>query len=211
MVCREFFTILIDLGQSEEQIFERIKKDTRFEIRRAATKDNVSCEAPAAEERILGEFCDYYDRFAAAKSQPRVDRRWLSLLASADSLRLSRVCERPGEVLVWHAYHCANRRATLLNSASHYRAEDSNRRSLVSRANRLLHWRDMQHFRNEGFATYDLGGWYEGNTNQQRLAINRFKEEFGGEVVKNFICERALTVKARLFLRVRQLLLGNAI
>ena len=62
-----------------------------------------------------------------------------------------------------------------------------------------------------GISTYDFGGWYDGTTDQERLSINKFKEQFGGQVVKNYICEQALTLKGALFLRLRTSLLGNAI
>ena len=81
----------------------------------------------------------------------------------------------------------------------------------IGRANRFQHWQDIQRFKAEGVSIYDFGGWYEGDRDQERLRINKFKEEFGGEIVKNYICERALTAKAKVFLRVRRLLLGDAI
>ena len=114
--------------------------------------------------------------------------------------------------MVWHAYLRSNHRATLLYSASLFRKFDSSAlRNKMGRANRFQHWQDIQRFKAEGVSVYDFGGWYEGNRDQERLRINRFKEEFGGEIVKNYICERALTVKAKVFLRVRRLLLGDAI
>jgi lipid II:glycine glycyltransferase (peptidoglycan interpeptide bridge formation enzyme) len=100
----------------------------------------------------------------------------------------------------------------LFYSASLFRKVDSSTvRNKIGRANRYLHWQDMQRFKSEGISTYDFGGWYQGESDQQRLSINKFKEEFGGQIVKNYICERALTSKAKIFLRVRRLLLGDAI
>ena len=69
----------------------------------------------------------------------------------------------------------------------------------------------MVRFKSAGISTYDFGGWYEGTTDHERLRINKFKEQFGGEIVKNYICEQALTLKGALFLRIRSSLLGNAI
>lgn len=211
-LCRDFFTILIDLTRSEDEIFTAIKRGTRYEIRHALTKDDhLTCEFPVTQDEAVAQFANYFDEFAAQKSQPRVNRAWLKLLAEAGVLQLTRVSDATA-VLVWHAYHCANHRATLLHSASLIRsADNSARRNFIGRANRLLHWQDMLHFKKGSFTTYDFGGWYEGTTNQQRLSINQFKEEFGGTIVKNYICERAITWKAKLFLRARKLLLGNAI
>jgi lipid II:glycine glycyltransferase (peptidoglycan interpeptide bridge formation enzyme) len=66
-------------------------------------------------------------------------------------------------------------------------------------------------FQSEGEEIYDFGGWYAGKRDQKRLGINRFKEEFGGKIIRNFICESGVTLKGKIFLQVRRLLLGDAI
>ena len=213
MLCREFYTILLDLNRTPQQLLSSIKRDTRYEIRRATDQDRMVYDcANGRDEKVFRLFCDYYDDFATQKGQPKMNRAWLSLLASAGALSLSRVNDSTGEIMVWHAYLRSNHRATLLYSASLFRKFDSSAlRNKMGRANRFQHWQDIQRFKAEGVSVYDFGGWYEGNRDQERLRINRFKEEFGGEIVKNYICERALTVKAKVFLRVRRLLLGDAI
>src|ERR1041384_17450 len=141
MFCREFFTILIDLTRDEEQVFAAIEKDTRYEIRRAQTKDSLACELINPDADSLRTFSDYYDQFAKQKAQAPLDRAWLKLLLDAGAARLSRSLHADGETLVWHFYHWLNRRATLLNSASLAReTDDAGRRQMIGRANRLLHW-----------------------------------------------------------------------
>ncbi len=213
MSCRAFHTILIDLKRDPKELLARMKRDTRYEIRRAADQDQLNCDWRNAQDpQAFQQFGDYYDEFATRKDQPKLNRAWLSLLAVNGSLTLSRVCDSTGETLVWHAYHCSRERATLFYSASLFRKFDSSAiRNKIGRANRFQHWQDMQRFKAEGISVYDFGGWYEGTSDPERLRINKFKEEFGGEIVQNYICERAVTAKAKLFLRVRRLLLGNAI
>ena len=139
-------------------------------------------------------------------------RSWLSLLAESGALSLTRIADPTGDTLVWHGYHCSSQRATLLYSASiSGDRESSAQRTLVGRANRYQHWMDMLSFKAKGLSIYDLGGCYEGTEDQKRLSINRFKEEFGGTIVHNYICERASTLKGSLFLKLRTALLGNAI
>lgn len=213
MLCRAFHTILLDLNGNPQGLLARMKRDTRYEIRRAGNQDQLTCEwRNASDPQAFQNFCDYYDDFAIRKAQPKLNRPWLSLLAGDGAVTLSRVCDSTGETLVWHVYHCSSSRATLFFSASLFRKfDDSAIRNKIGRANRFLHWQDMQRFKSEGISVYDLGGWYEGASDLERLRINKFKEEFGGEIVKNYICERAVTAKAKLFLRTRRLLLGNAI
>src|SRR6266550_3724338 len=213
MLCREFYTITLDLNLDPQQLFSKIKPDSRYKIRRGGARDQLIYEFQnGRDEKGFRQFCDYYDDFATQKAQPKINRAWLSLLASAGALALSQVSDSTGETLVWHAYHRSNHRVMLLSSASLFRKFDSSAlRNKIGRANRFHHWQDIQRFKAEGVSVYDFGGWYEGNRDQERLRINKFKEEFGGEIVKNYICERALTAKAKVFLRVRRLLLGDAI
>lgn len=212
MLCREFYTILLDLKEEPEVLLSKVKKDTRYEINRAGAKDNLFYEyLNARQPDVFDEFCNYYDKFAAQKGQADADRRWLRLMAETGDLLFSRVGEASGEPLVWHAYYRSGQRATLLHSASLFRNSSNTYRNKVGRANRFLHWQDFLNFRAAGVTVYDFGGWYEGDEDEQRLRINRFKEEFGGEVVKNYICELGVTFKGRLFLLVRKLLMGNAI
>jgi len=213
MHCREFYTIILDLNLDAGQLHSRFKRDTRYDIRRAEGQDQLDYDCRnGGDEGVFRQFCDYYDAFAIQKAQPKVNRTWLALLADEDALALSRVSDSTGETLVWHAYHRSPHRVTLFYSASLFRKfASSAQRNKVGRANRYHHWQDMQRFKGEGISVYDLGGWYPGDRDLERLRINKFKEEFGGEIVKNFICERALTTRAKLFLGARRLLLGDAI
>ena len=213
MFCRDFYTVLIDLRRDNETLFASMKRGTRYEIRRAAAQDGLTYTNWNGDDgRVLDEFYEYCDEFLSLKGQPKLDRRWLSVMARAKLLDVSRITDAAGETLVWHGYHRNSERATLLYSASLFRgANTAEYRNKVGRANRYLHWEDIRRLKAEGISTYDLGGWYEGSQDEERLRINRFKEQFGGQIVRNYICERALTLKGAFFLRLRRSLLGNAI
>jgi hypothetical protein len=213
MACRDFYTILLDLNRDSDRLLGDIKRNTRYEVRRAQAQDRLTYDCrDGTDEEAFRQFCDFYDSFAIQKAQPKLNRGWLALLAEARSLLLSQVSDRNGETLVWHVYHRSTQRVTLFYSASLFRKFDSSAvRNMIGRANRYHHWHDIQRFKSEGISTYDFGGWYQGQSDLERLRINKFKEEFGGRIVKNYICESALTAKAKVFLRVRRLLLGDAI
>jgi len=213
MVCREFHTILVDLTRAEENIFADMKRGTRYEIRRAMTRDKLVYEyRDGSDPRFFNEFCADADEFLSQKGQPGIDRHWLTLLTNAGHFEISRIADEAGQTLAWHGYHRSSDRSTLLYSASPFRNKHKpEQNGYAGRANRYHHWRDMLRFKATGVATYDFGGWYDGRDNQERLRINRFKEQFGGEIVRNYICEQPMTFKGSLFLRVRRLLLGNAI
>lgn len=213
MLCREFYTVLIDLTRDSEVLFANMKRGTRYEITRAQTRDDFVYGCwDGNDARVLDEFCECAEEFLKQKRQPKLDRNWLSLLAAAGLLELTHISDELGTKLVWHAYHRSRQRATLLYSVSFFRNNPSLEfRNKVGRANRYHHWQDMLRFKSDGLATYDFGGWYDGTKDLERLRINKFKEQFGGEIVKNYICEQALTLKGALFLRLRTRLLGDAI
>ena len=211
--CREFYSIEVDLQQPETDLFSQMKRNTRYEIRRAQESHQFLYKIGDGNGTpILNEFVDNHDQFAALKGQAKIDRLWMSTVAAEGLLKISRIQDASGQTLVWHAYHLGGERATLLHSVSILRPESSTHlRSQVGRANRYQHWQDILHFKQLGLTIYDFGGWYEKKEDRARLNINKFKEGFGGHIVKTYICERALTLRGRIFLKTRTLLLGNAI
>jgi hypothetical protein len=205
--CDDFHTILIDLDRDEDTIFGGLTKSARYKVRRADDRDGLTCDVwPAGGDAPVEEFVRFFDRFAAGKNLPPVPRDRLDALAAVGALDLSRVRCPDGDTLVWHAHLWTPVRARLLHSASLYRESgDTGFRSLVSRANRWLHWRDLLRYKAQGLATYDLGGWYAGDEDDALLQINRFKEEWGGTVVREFHCAVAGTMRGRLVLHARRL------
>jgi lipid II:glycine glycyltransferase (peptidoglycan interpeptide bridge formation enzyme) len=176
-----------------------MEKGTRYEIRRAH-KEALFTESLEAERSgaALTEFCDFYDRSAALKNLPPMDRNWLGAMARAGELVLTQV--NHGEApLAWHAYHCGSRAAVLLYSmSSHRESSDAAFRQLVGRANRYLHWQDILRFKQKGVAKLDMGGWYGGKDDHALLQINKFKEEFGGKVVDVYNSMAGITIKGKL-------------
>jgi hypothetical protein len=196
-------TILIELAPDPEVLLAAVSKDTRYEIRRAGDKDALQYEVVEATAAAVDEFAGYYAQFAALKGLPPLSSDYLHALARARALDLS-VVRQEGEQLVWHAYYRGRERVRLLHSVSFYRTtEDSARRNLVGRANRYHHWQDICRFRADAIALYDFGGWYEGATDQEKVRINAFKQEFGGIIVPTFSGQHALTVKGQLVLAVQ--------
>jgi hypothetical protein len=105
---------------------------------------------------------------------------------------------------VWHCYVKAGRWVRLVHSASLFRAAaEKAQQNLTSRANRYLHWLDMFRFGESGIDTYDFGGWYSGQEDQEKLRINQFKEGFGGTVASQYNGDRGITLKGILALRLR--------
>ena len=197
---KEVYTLITDLSRPPEDLLAVMTKDTRYEIRRAANKDRITCRSWNTDmAEPLARFIEFYDRCANLKNIPPAPAAYLRVLAVAGVLDLSCAVDAEGKDLVWHAYYRGAQRVQLYHSGSIIRASaDSAFRNLIGRANRYHHWQDMLRFKEAGVIAYDFGGWYAGNSHQDFLRVNRFKEEFGGSVVREFNCRKLITVKARL-------------
>jgi hypothetical protein len=90
-------------------------------------------------------------------------------------------------------------------SASLFRVHDTEHRALISRANRWLHWRSMLYFSEHGATHYDWGGVFEDESAPERLGINRFKKEFGGEPARRFDCLVARSARGHVRLGLKRL------
>src|SRR2546430_17255207 len=109
MICRDFYTILIDLNQDQAVLFSNMKRGTCYEIRRGGNDGLVYDFWTTEDTSGLNEFCDYYDEFAVRQNQPQLRRGWFFLLAASGSLNLSRVADAGGPTLTWHCSHRTDR------------------------------------------------------------------------------------------------------
>src|SRR5262249_37191050 len=92
-----------------------------------------------------------------------------------------------GESLSMHSYLVDRdrKRALLLHTASLFRnADDKQKRNKIGMANRLLHYRDMLFFKEQGCDIYDFGGYAKDTQDQDLININQFKEGFGGTIIE---------------------------
>ncbi|HJS37814.1 MAG TPA: GNAT family N-acetyltransferase [Burkholderiales bacterium] len=195
-------TMVTDLVPEEEAILARFGKDCRYKIRRADTKDGLAFEFSAEPEQRLEGFADFFDAFAKQKGHSPCDRHWLRAACEAGQLALS-AAYRDAEALVWHAHVLCAGTAGLQYTASHFRGQDNDFRALVGRANRWLHWQDMQKFKSMGFSRYDWGGLFADESTPERAGINRFKRDFGGEQVRLYECRVPVSARGRVYLPLR--------
>ncbi len=199
------YTLTIDLSPGEESLFAGFDKTTRYEIRRAEEKDGLRYRSwRSPDQAKVNEFLRFFNEFARTKGLKPPSRHALEVYSNAGVLDLSHADSGEGTSLVWHAHHVENGRARLLLSCSLKSLNEQEQRKLVGRANRALHWNDMRHFKSEGLAIYDFGGWYPGKDDSAKLGINAFKEGFGGKLEKTFNCELALTTRGKVYTLLKQ-------
>src|SRR4051812_47981920 len=140
---RAKFTSMIDLRQDDDALLESFSANTRYEVRRAM-RDGFEFAPVIA----LEAFCSF-----TGLAREVVAPYWPRLVVTQVLLA--------GETISMHSYVVdrAVSRVALHQSVSIYHSEASPaRRSMMARANRWLHFRDMLMFRHDGLVSYDSGG-----------------------------------------------------
>ena len=176
-VRRDFQTKLVDLTVSEDELKAQTSKNTLYKARRAE-RDGVTCHF----EGEVAKFLSFYNEIAKAQGRAPIPR---GLLESARPACRIVHADLDGETQVMHSYLVdqQQKRIRLWHSASRYAAgEDSAARNAIGMANRLLHWQCLLRFKEEGFHLYDFGGYSADTSDKKKMAINRFKDGFGGEL-----------------------------
>jgi hypothetical protein len=204
---RSFFTLLIDLSKTGEQLLGDLSDETAYKIRRARERDKITCECcNPRDPSVMNRFAQMYKTFAEMKGLAPLNRARLDNLAAAGLLDLSAAKDGQGNVLLYHANYRDSRRARQLELPSLYRAlSNSGARNLSGRASRYLTWSNILRYKEQGLNFFDFGGWYPGS-DPEMLNINAFKRGFGGYIVREYECEHVLTLKGRLVLYAAKLL-----
>lgn len=198
-IVHKQYTLINDLQLSEEELYKKIGKTCRYEIRRAEkegcdaiimTSHNLKCSLS-----VIDHFRDTYnDMFGSKGLSHYVFNESLILSGiDADCVVIS-FCSMPNDerLKVYHAYLCDSSNAVLIYSASPLWGEDEkDKTNCIGRMNKFLHWEDIKWFKAQGFDRYEWGGI---NSLDSPNGIARFKMEFGGEAdcFNNYIVPRSL-------------------
>ena len=194
-----FTTIHIDLTKEENDIFSNFEKNTKYEINRALQKDSLTVSDVDMDSELI-VFMNAYDEFAKSKNLPLLNRKELQLLVDSSLLVIRKINDSNQQTLVYHSYITTDDRARLLHSFSFYRTKENSNKSLIGRANRLLHWNDILYFKNNQIKVYDLGGIDTDILNSETQAINKFKHCFGGKIVTEYNVQNPGSIKGFIYL-----------
>lgn len=185
MVNKISHTVENDLTLSEEELFGAFSKQFRNQIK-GAEKEGVVCEYNKDIER----FVPFFNDFARSKGINGTSVRRLQEMG--DNLLLS-AAFLDGKMIVAHSYFY-DRESQIVHTfqSASIRFEDCGLdKNLIGKANKLLHFKDMLHFKAEGVKTYDFGGYSPPENKRELNGINDFKLNFGGKVVE---CKNYLTI-----------------
>lgn len=196
-VIRIQHSLLTDLKQEDEIIFNKIQARTRTKIRNAE-KEGVEYKIFTNQEitpEIIKSFCKTYLAMWNAKGvNTVVPDSMFESYKNAHALAIS-VSYYRGQPIVWHSYVFDESNARLLHSCSDFRNEVELKK-IIGFANNGLHWFDIAYFKKTGVHNYDWGGV---RNPENPNGIDEFKMKFGGELVTYYNLSKEVTLKAKLY------------
>ncbi|TND09355.1 MAG: hypothetical protein FD123_1317 [Bacteroidetes bacterium] len=203
----EQFTLLSDLSPDEETIFASFGKSCREKIRSVSGRNDVRYTLfQQPSETVFARFISDYNKLSEYKGIARAEEARMRSYLGKNLLALSLVTDDRDRTLVWHVYRYNKSRVLLLYTvALWFEFPDSQARNFVGKVNRYAHWMDMTGFRAQGARLYDWGGWYNGASDEEKLRINKFKEEFGGLVKENYNCIVYRSWKGKMFRMLKKI------
>jgi hypothetical protein len=190
------YTIENSLLQDMDRVFSGFSATTRYEIRRAE-KEGIDCRF----HNDIDGFVEFYNKFARERNIPPTSRQ--RVIEMGDNLKLSFALLN-GKILSAHSYIIDKEVGIVrfYQSAS-VRFDSDFDPTKIGRSNKLLQYKDMMYFKDQGFKIFDFGGYSENTQNKGLIGINHYKLSFGGKITTCYSC---YSVGYFLIMRVAELL-----
>lgn len=183
----EFYTLLVDLDQPIDTIWENIYHRTRSEITSFLSNQEFEHRILTdPSDKELDEFILVFNDFAKNKNIRKAETFRLKAFLQNKILAISYI-KQNNKFICINFYRLTKQRATNLSSfhLKHIYEKDHSA-SHFGRAHRALHWLDIKEFKTMSVNTYDFCGWYNGTEDIELLNINKFKEQFTQNKVKEY-------------------------
>jgi len=172
-----FYTIHINLLDSEENIFQNFAKNTRYEIKKARRENAKLYQLNITKE----EYIKVYNSFAREKNLTLLTINEISYYW--DKLIILGAGKNRDDIFVIHSYICDNYRSRLFHSISLFRINNSIDSKIAGNMNRFLHFEAIKFFKNKKYHIYDLGGI---GKIESTIAIDKFKMSFSKNIIKEY-------------------------
>ena len=172
-------TKIINLNMDEDKIFSEFKKNTRNEIRKA---EKYELQISIIDN--TNEFVKFYNKH----HNKGIKKNFFDNNFSNKTDFVITSVHYNKKPLAMHCYlsDLVSGRARLLYSVSNnLMNEKSINKNIVGISNRYLHHRDILWFKNNHFRIYDFGGYAYKTNDKKLLGINKFKDCFGGDLIKD--------------------------
>ncbi|NMM63689.1 hypothetical protein HBE96_13600 [Clostridium sp. P21] len=174
------YTLITDLEEDLDCIFKKINKNFRYHINRAK-KEDTNCvvfnsDDLMNEPDLLNNFKKQYAIFTKLKGIDNTyNQAAMEKYMENGNVILTKAF-KGNEDYAQHIIICDGINARLLYSVSNFRTEGADR-NFIGRANKYLHWNDIEYLKNRGFQQLDWGGI---SSIVSLNGVDKFKKHFGG-------------------------------
>jgi hypothetical protein len=195
-------TIIIDLTQPANEIFAAFKRQHRQQIKKSDADGLVIQILDSAtilkDIKVLDDLAQMYHMMYRDKGMTKgLDVDILKQYANHGMLWIT-MALYSGEPIIYHTSISDHHTVRVLQSCSIFREQDQQIQQVIGRANKRLHWDEMQCFKELGVVAYDFGGIFSDASIDP--GINQFKLGFGGECTDCYREIAARSFRARLYL-----------
>ncbi|MCQ4346605.1 aminoacyltransferase [Pseudomonas stutzeri] len=171
---------IIDLRASEETLYRNISRRTRADIRKAAEQDRLNyCEIDNPSNEQLDKFSELFDAFAKEKNLPPCNMEKLLAIRDHRALVMTYV-EDAGRRILCAGISILDKEHMqlygLYGATSRLSRATREEIDLTARANKYLHWKEIQSAKRRGLNWYNFGGEV---TRKGDRGVNDFKRRFG--------------------------------
>ncbi|MBR2282465.1 MAG: hypothetical protein IJ863_07590 [Spirochaetales bacterium] len=201
------YSLVSDLTSSNEELLNLMTKTIRNEINRSE-RENVEVLFHSSQDLksslgIIDGFARMYHEMYAQKGMESVQLPTKELAGYIDANQLIvSIAKIDGKPVVYHSHVYGDGCSRLLHSCSEFRVADNATRNAIGRANKYLHWTDIQRLKDMGTEKYDWGGV---SSFDNPNGIDRFKMAFGPEPVEYCNISFSVSMKHRLYERIKSL------
>lgn len=174
-------SLVTDLRETEEEIYGKFKKNTKYEIRRADREkaEYRACWGTEITNEMIDTFSKVFHQMYASKE---IEKTY-NYDVVRSCVDLNCIVFTTGyienEPLVYHSYLYDGDNVRLYHSCSLFR-DNKQEAQITGYLNRGLHWHDIKLFKTVGKKIYDWGGI---ENLDQPNGIDQFKLGFGGSPV----------------------------
>jgi hypothetical protein len=186
-------TLIIDLNQSLDDIWDKFSPGVKYEIRRAE-RDGITTAINAHYQ----DFLDLNYRFRSNKHLGKYSYPQ-DIMEKFGFLILGYY---KGKIICGN-YHFMDDKIIrwVIGASDRFSPKNQtgqNSNQIYGRTSRLLIWKAIIEAKQRGLSEFDLGGFYTGIEDSDLIGINRFKNGFGGELIIKYNYQKTGSIKGKI-------------
>jgi len=179
---KEFNTLIIDLNQDLNKIWENMDKSScRYSVNRAEKQGLII--------KINQNYKDFYQINRLFRKKKKLSQSFSWNLELMEKYGTLFVAEFKGEIIAGCLFLEDKDNIRWLFGASKRLQADKTKATLIGNANHLIIWQAIKYAKAKTIKEFDFGGYYLGQ-DKEKERINRFKKSFGGKLATHYIYEK---------------------